>query len=64
MPSHYGSGGAGGKKTGGKKKTNAQRLKEHSKHHTKKHMQFMYNSMRRGASFSKAHVNAQKKVGK
>ena len=39
-------------------------LKKHSKHHTKKHMQFMYNSMRRGASFSKAHVNAQKKVGK
>ena len=29
-----------------------------------KHMQYMYNSMRRGNSFSKAHVNAQKKVGK
>ena len=39
-------------------------MKKHSKHHTKKHMQYMYNSMRRGNSFSKAHVNAQKKVGK
>ena len=39
-------------------------LKKHSVHHTKKHMQYMYNSMRRGASFSKAHKNAQKKVGK
>ena len=39
-------------------------LKKHSKHHTKKHMQYMYNSMRRGTSFNKAHVNAQKKVGK
>ena len=40
------------------------RMKKHSKHHTKKHMQYMYNSMRRGSSFNKAHVNAQKKVGK
>ena len=39
-------------------------MKKHSKHHTKKHMQYMYNSMRRGSSFNKAHVNAQKKVGK
>ena len=39
-------------------------MKRHAKHHTKKHMQYMYNSMRRGTSFSKAHVNAQKKVGK
>jgi len=39
-------------------------MKKHSKHHTKKHMQYMYNSMIRGNSFSKAHVNAQKKVGK
>ena len=40
-------------------------MKKYSKHHcTKKHMQYMYNSMRRGASFNKAHVNAQKKVGK
>ena len=38
-------------------------MKKHSKHHTKKHMKYMYNSMIRGNSFSKAHVNAQKKVG-
>ena len=39
-------------------------MKKHSKHHTKKHLQYMYNSMIRGNSFSKAHVNAQKNVGK
>ena len=39
-------------------------MKKHSKHHSKKHMQYMYNSMRRGSSFTKAHKNAQKKVGK
>tara|TARA_Y100000592_G_scaffold75844_1_gene118608 strand:+ start:329 stop:502 length:174 start_codon:yes stop_codon:yes gene_type:complete len=39
-------------------------MKKHSKHHSKKHIQYMYNSMRRGASFTKAHKNAQKKVGK
>jgi hypothetical protein len=45
-------------------KSQQKAMKKHSQHHTKKHMQYMYNSMRRGASFSKAHVNAQKKVGK
>ena len=39
-------------------------MKKHSVHHSKKHIQFMYNSMRRGNSFSKAHVNAQKNVGR
>tara|TARA_A100001515_G_scaffold107509_1_gene88352 strand:+ start:360 stop:533 length:174 start_codon:yes stop_codon:yes gene_type:complete len=39
-------------------------MKKHSKHHSKKHIQYMYNSMRRGSSFTKAHKNAQKKVGK
>ena len=39
-------------------------LKKHSKHHSKKHIQYMVNSMKRGSSFSKSHVNAQKKVGK
>ncbi len=39
-------------------------MKKHAKHHTKKHMQYMTNSMKRGTSFSKAHVNAQKKIGK
>tara|TARA_R100000773_G_scaffold38432_1_gene33581 strand:+ start:121 stop:294 length:174 start_codon:yes stop_codon:yes gene_type:complete len=39
-------------------------MKKHSKHHTKKHIQYMTNSMVRGTSFTKAHKNAQKKVGK
>ena len=39
-------------------------MKKHSQHHTKKHMQYMLNSMNRGATFTKAHKNAQKKVGK
>ena len=38
-------------------------MKKHSKPHSKKHMKYMYNSMIRGNSFSKAHENAQKKVG-
>ena len=44
-------------------KRQQQTLKRHAKHHTKKHMQFMVNSMKRGTTFSKAHKNAQKKVG-
>ena len=39
-------------------------MKKHSKHHTKKHMQYMYNSMIRGNAVSKAHFNAQKNVGR
>ena len=39
-------------------------MKKHAKHHTKKHVQYMTNSMKRGTSFSKAHINAQKKIGK
>ena len=39
-------------------------MKKHSKHHSKKHMQYMYNSMRRGATFTQAHKRAQKAVGK
>jgi len=39
-------------------------MKKHSKHHSKKHMQYMYNSMRRGATFTQAHTRAQKTVGK
>ena len=45
-------------------KSQQKAMKKHSKHHTKKHIQYMYNSMIRGSSFSKAHLNAQKKVGK
>ena len=39
-------------------------MKKHSKHHTKKHIQYMTNSMKRGSTFTNAHKNAQKKVGK
>ena len=39
-------------------------MKKHSKHHTKKHIQYMTNSIKRGSTFNKAHKNAQKKVGK
>tara|TARA_B100000927_G_scaffold283642_1_gene271615 strand:+ start:8068 stop:8265 length:198 start_codon:yes stop_codon:yes gene_type:complete len=39
-------------------------MKKHSKHHTKKHLQHMANSMKRGTSFTQAHKNAQKKVGR
>ena len=39
-------------------------MKKHSQHHSKKHMQYMYNSMRRGATFTQAHKRAQKAVGK
>ena len=40
------------------------RLKKHSVHHTKKHMEQMKMDMRKGMSFSKAHQKAMKKVGK
>ena len=39
-------------------------LKKHSKHHTKKHMAEMRRSMKGGASFTTAHRNAMRKVGK
>ena len=45
-------------------KRQQQSIKKHSKHHTKKHIQYMTNSMKRGSTFTKAHKNAQKKVGK
>ncbi len=41
-----------------------QTMKKHSQHHTKKHMQYMRNSMMRGATFTQAHQRAQKAVGK
>ena len=39
-------------------------LKKHSVHHTKKHMAFMRKEMREGTTFSAAHKDALKKVGK
>ena len=39
-------------------------LKEHSAHHSQKHMEFMKRRMRAGDSFTQAHKKAQAKVGK
>ena len=41
-----------------------QTMKKHSQHHTKRHMEYMRNSMMRGATFTQAHKRAQKAVGK
>lgn len=40
------------------------KLREHSKHHTVKHMRSMVGKMERGMSFSKAHSETMKKYGK
>ena len=45
-------------------KRQQQTMKKHSQHHTKKHLQYMRNSMMRGATFTQAHKRAQKAVGK
>tara|TARA_R110000787_G_scaffold108447_1_gene216838 strand:+ start:5849 stop:6004 length:156 start_codon:yes stop_codon:yes gene_type:complete len=45
-------------------KRQANTLEKHSQHHTKKHMAFMKSEMKKGASFTKAHKAALKKVGK
>jgi len=60
MPTHY------KKKKTGKKLTDAQnkKLKEHSKHHSSKHMAMMRKDMKSGMSFTAAHKKAQKMVGK
>jgi hypothetical protein len=39
-------------------------LKKHSVHHTAKHMKLMRKLMKNGKSFTAAHKEAQKKVGK
>ena len=39
-------------------------LKKHKKHHTPKHMREIRLLMKKGLSFSRAHTNAMKKVGK
>ena len=41
-----------------------QKLKAHSKHHTKKHMDMMKRDMRAGKSFYASHKKAMKMVGK
>ena len=45
-------------------KRQQQTMKKHSVHHTKRHMEYMRNSMMRGATFTQAHKRAQKAVGK
>ncbi len=45
-------------------KSQKDKLKQHSVHHTKKHMEQMKSDMRKGMSFYKAHQTATKKVGK
>ena len=39
-------------------------LKRHSVHHTQKHMSAMRKMMRAGKTFTQAHKQAMKKVGK
>jgi len=39
-------------------------MKRHSKHHSKKHMALMQRLMIKGKTFSQAHKETQKKVGK
>ncbi len=39
-------------------------LKKHSQHHTSKHMTEMRSKMKTGKTFTQAHKEAQKKVGR
>ena len=41
-----------------------QAMKKHSKHHTAKHLKDMKQRMSKGASFTKAHKQSQKAVGR
>lgn len=49
-----------------KELTTAQKnkLKEHKKHHTKKHMDIMIKHMKEGKNFTQAHNKAKKLLGK
>jgi len=47
-----------------KKMNVVQKLQEHAKHHTKKHMDEMRKLMRAGKTFTQAHNIVQKKIGK
>ena len=40
------------------------KLREHSKHHTIKHMKSMINKMEKGMTFSQSHQATMKKYGK
>jgi len=50
-------------KTTKKKKTINDKLKEHAKHHTAKHMKMMKKDIKAGMSFTLAHNKAKKMVG-
>jgi len=52
------------KKKPGMTQNQKDKLKTHSKHHSTKHMASMKKDMKNGMSFSRAHANALKKVGK
>ncbi len=52
------------KKSKGLTQKQKDKLKEHSKHHTSKHMTIMKKMMKGGATFTKAHNLAKKMVGK
>ena len=39
-------------------------LAKHAEHHTKRHMAFMKERMREGASFTQAHKEAKQMVGR
>ena len=47
-----------------KKMTNAEKFKEHSKHHSKKHIEEMKKLIKKGKSFEEAHKMVMKKIGK
>ena len=51
-------------KAGGLTPAQKKQMKEHGKHHSKKHMSAMEKMMEAGKSFEKAHKAAMKKVGK
>ena len=66
MPTHYGGSQSSGTKKKKGQLTDAQKkkLKEHSKHHSAKHMAMMRKDMKAGKTFTQAHKKAQKMVGK
>tara|TARA_R100001440_G_scaffold41645_1_gene61369 strand:+ start:763 stop:948 length:186 start_codon:yes stop_codon:yes gene_type:complete len=39
-------------------------MKNHAKHHTKKHIAMMVTAIKKGATFGQSHTKAMKKVGK
>ena len=45
-------------------KKTREKLKIHSKHHSKKHMSMMIKEINQGKSFNSAHKKAQKEIGK